>query len=120
MLYGVDHIDPDEPCWSLSEYDEQSGIPGRGVRRYRRVKVVRNGKITDLKQEIGASGRHPFVIPGGLRTTNGHYTFLHTVGELLDIAEEINAKPRNITEVARDDAMRIAAAKKGRKSWRKP
>ena len=119
----VGTVSPDEGCWSLAEYDEQSGLPGVGVRRFRHIRVMRLQKPCDYVEDIGPPGRPGFVIPGGYRNPQGRYTIVHTVGELTEIAE--NFKPALVGEIEPHDLLqgyhnemeRRRAITKGRKTW---
>ena len=114
-LFASGIIHPDEPCWMLAEADEK----GRRIRHY---KVIRADRIVEMVEDIGEAGGKPFAIPGGVRTSRS-YQIVHTVGELVDIADELRhsaaptVKQHDIRQGYWDELLRRKWAKKGRKSW---
>jgi len=91
MLLGTTYILNDEPCLQLSEVILQS--PGnKGFRRYQVINVIREGdRLAEYRKDLGKAkkfkGVDQFRIPGGVATAEGRYDILHTVGELIDIAD---------------------------------
>jgi hypothetical protein len=80
----------DEPCLGVSEKNQQS--PGsKGFHRYLCVRVVRDDKPVIFTKDLGLSKNFksdPFVILGGVED-DGNIIIEHTVGELMDIAEQL-------------------------------
>jgi hypothetical protein len=90
LIAGTTFVKMDEPCFSLKEENLQS--PGsRGWRRYQIVKVVRDDKITEFRRDLGPARKYKasqILIPGGIRDiATGRGLILHTVAEMLDIAD---------------------------------
>lgn len=90
LIAGTLHVRMDEPCFSLKEHNLQS--PGsRGWRRYQIIKVVRDDKVTEFRRDLGAARRFKakqIQIPGGIvDQVTGRGLILHTVGELMDMAD---------------------------------
>ena len=87
MLRPATHfIRKDEPAWSLSEVNLQSGT---GWHRYQIIAVMRGQKPAEYKIDMGPVENfkaEQFCIPGGVND-NGRIEILHTVGELQDIAD---------------------------------
>jgi hypothetical protein len=83
----------DEPCLGVSEKNQQS--PGsKGFHRYLCVRVVRDDKPVTFMKDLGLSKNFksdPFVILGGVED-DGNIIIEHTVGELIDIAEQLREK----------------------------
>lgn len=88
-------VSMDEPCVGLYEVDIQS--PGnRGFHRYQVIKVMRNDKVAEAWVDLGLSSEWPHDIvriPGGVRDNKGVFHIVHTVGELIDIANEVRLRP---------------------------
>ena len=121
---------PDMPAWSYMESDE---FNGRQWRRVRRIKVFQFNRIVDYIDDMGPSqytvsgGEPAFVIPGGVRKSNGHYESLHSVGELQDIAEqyklasawheEFLGQTHDLAQLYHDEQERRRSVKVGRKVY---
>lgn len=95
LYLGTDRVGLDEPCLVLREEHMQS--PGsRGWRRYRIIQVVRNDKAVEYRKDLGPaeSFRTPqFRIPGGgVDPKTGKGQIIHTVGQLIEIAEGVHAQ----------------------------
>ncbi len=94
---GTDWVRFDEPCLGLFELNYQS--PGsRGFRRYQISLVVRDDKIYEYRKDMGKAKKFKGVdqirIPGGVRDkATGKIAIAHTVGQLMDIADQLRAKP---------------------------
>lgn len=94
LLLGTEFVSMDEPCFSLKELNQRRP-DSKGVHRYQIVKVLRGDRIVEYRRDLGAASRcsaMEFNIPGGVidyRTGRGEV--LHTVGELVDIAEYLRA-----------------------------
>ena len=95
LIAGTLVISPDEPCFGIAEVNLQSGLPGVGWRRYQIGYVVRQDKLAEFRRDLGpldAFKCSQFRIPGGV--IDGHTgkgEILHTVGELMDIADKLRA-----------------------------
>lgn len=100
LVLGTTVIQYDEPCLGLYEQDEQS--PGsRGWRRYQRLFVVRGDRPAEFRRDLGASDTFLVTDPDGVQRRipglsipagfvspqSGRIEALHTVGELIDIAD---------------------------------
>ena len=112
----------DEPALSLAEVDVMSQVAGHGMRRVRRIRVVRNDRIAVFEQDLGPSrwfASDPVYLAGGVVVrTNGEATplpeliperdvhrieSLHTVGELLDMAEAFRCRPARSRQMEPQD-----------------
>jgi hypothetical protein len=84
----------DEPCFNLVEVNLMHPS-GRALHRYLILSVVRGGRLAEYREDMGPAVRYgqQLRIPGGVFWDNGRFECLHTVGELLDIAEELRAHP---------------------------
>ena len=115
---------PDMPAWSYMESDE---FNGRQWRHIARTKVFQFGRIVDYTEDLGPVGGQAFVIPGGVRKSNGHYESLHSVGELQDIAEqykldsawheEFHGQMHDLAQLYHDEQERRRSVKVGRKVY---
>lgn len=90
LIAGTETVRLDEPCFGLAELNLQS--PGsKGWRRYQVLQVVRNDRIAEHRRDLGPAGLFvapQFRIPGGvIDEATGRIEILHTVGELVDIAD---------------------------------
>ncbi len=90
LIAGTDRVLLDELCWSLKEVN----LPrpdSKGVHRYMVIKVVRNDRVVEYRRDLGPADNFKvgeIAIPGGVvDLATGRGEILHTVGELLDIAE---------------------------------
>lgn len=91
FFYGTNYVLDDEPCFSLSEIVRQSP-DSKGLHRYQVIQVLRDDRIVEFERDLGLSKNYkkdPFIIPGGVRTKKGG-EILHNVGELIDIADQVN------------------------------
>ena len=102
LVMGTNAVSMDEPCWALREKIAQS--PGnRGWRRYQLIAVMRPGfdEPVYFQRDLGRANKFKvseFVIPGGVRDSNGRIEILHTVGELFDMAEYLRAGIRGVPD----------------------
>ena len=93
----------DEPCFGLSEVHLQS--PGsRGVHRYQVLGVIRGDRLAQFMRDLGPAENFAqidqFRVPGGVRDDRtGRYEVVHTVGELIDIADYLRMAPSILTEI---------------------
>ena len=93
IILGTTYVLMDEPCLSLSEINLQS--PGnKGFHRYRIIRVIREGdKVADYRKDLGKvkkfKGVDQFRIPGGVIDDKGKIDIVHTVGELIDLANSV-------------------------------
>jgi len=96
----------DEPALNLSEVDLQSG---RGWRRYRIITLVRGDRLFEYKKDLCPAKRasgSPFRIPGGyIDDQTGRIYIEHTVGELIDIAEQWKLKNRTPYNIVRQNLL---------------
>jgi len=91
MRGGTDYILNDEPCFNLSEVNLQSPM-SRGWHRYRILTVVRGDKLVDYWDDMGlakAFKEEEIRVLGGAEGGNGRIHIMHTVGELIDIANHV-------------------------------
>jgi len=92
ILCGTDWISEDEKCFELYEQDLQSPDYS-GFHRYRAYRVMRNGKITEFREDLGSvegfRGSDQIVLLGGvIDQETKKLEILHTVGELREIADQ--------------------------------
>lgn len=94
LLFGTDTVSMDEPCFSVKEFLAPAP-DSRGVRRYQAIRVIRHGdRLAELRRDLGpaeAFKASEFVIPGGVVESGGRIEILHTVGELVDIADYLRS-----------------------------
>ena len=87
-------LHPDEPCWELKETDRIGS--DFLEHRIQEVIVVRNGKPVSFEADLGYSWNFTcgdFNIWGGLNNRyTGQTEILHTVGELMEYAEEMRQR----------------------------
>ena len=69
-----------EKAWSLQEIHEQSP-DSRGFHRYRIILVNRDGKLAEYREDMGLASKFK-----GIRPFNVPSLWVHSVEELLDIA----------------------------------
>ena len=75
---------PDEKAWNYIEMDEQS--PGsHGFHRYKIILIKRGDSMAEYREDMGKSE----LFKDARRTIHIPAVFEHTVGELLDIADEL-------------------------------
>jgi len=92
---GTDWVAFNEPCMGLYELDYQS--PGsKGIHRYQIILVVREDKTYEYRKDLGSSKKFKGIdqirIPGGVvNKWTGKMHIVHTVGELMDIADKLRA-----------------------------
>lgn len=86
-------VSMDEPCIGLCEMNLPSGLPGGGIRRYQIIYVVRDDKRAEFKRDLGPAKKFradQFRIPGAvIDDTTRRVTILHTVGQLVEIANRM-------------------------------
>jgi hypothetical protein len=95
LVLGTNVVSFDEPCFSLKEIIAPAP-DSKSLRRYQVLKVIRHGdKLAEMRRDLGpARGFQAteFVIPGGVADPQtGRVEILHTVGELVDIADLIRS-----------------------------
>lgn len=86
----------DDPCYGLYELNLQS--PGsRGFHRYQIIVVPRDDKLYEYRRDMGLAKNFTaiqFRIPGAVRDEDtGRVEFLHTVAELMEMAEQLREEP---------------------------
>jgi hypothetical protein len=91
LMLGATTVSMDEPCFGLSEVDLQSP-KSRGFHRYQILTVVRGDRLAEMRRDLGVARKfkavQQFRIPGGVvNEATGKGEILHTVGELIDIAD---------------------------------
>lgn len=102
LVLGTNIVRMDEFCFSLKEWNEQT--PGnRGWHRYRIVKVPRGEALVEFRQDLGPSSKYkgvqPFAILGAVADDDtGRVEWVHTVGELIDIADYMADPTRQTKE----------------------
>lgn len=109
QILGKPH--PDLPAWSYTESDEYNG---RTMRHMRRIKVFEHSQIIEYVEDIGEPTGTGFVIPGGITTSSGHHESEHTVGELIDVAENYKLTKVDWKAISDDEFNRRQSASKGR------
>lgn len=96
LYQATDYILFDEPCYGLYELNYKS--PDQHTRRrYQIIIVMRNDKPAEYRKDMGSvkkfKGLDQFRIPGGVQNeTTGRFDIVHTVGELMDIADYLRVK----------------------------
>lgn len=127
QLYPVvGSVRADDPCYGLYELDLQS--PGsRGVHRYQIIVVPIGEQLYEYRRDMGlAKGQKAlqFRIPGAIRDEDtGKVEFVHTVGELMEIADELRAmpspvhEPRNFKQEYVDHFEKIRKGRKGQQQF---
>lgn len=96
LLYGTHWISEDEPCFGLSEKSMQS--PGsRGFHRYQIIRLLRNDNLVEYRKDMGIAKKFKsdgFAIIGGVYDEiNNRFYIEHTVGELVEMAEQMRNEP---------------------------
>ncbi len=91
MIAGTTYLLKNEPCAGVYELNYQSPN-SKGFHRYQIVLVVRDDKLAEYRKDLGNSkkfkGVDQFRIPGGMMSS-GKFKIVHTVDELLGIAQEL-------------------------------
>lgn len=95
LILGTNVVSLDEPCFSLKEI-VAPGPDSHSRHRYQCIKVIRQGdQLAEMRRDLGPAERfscQEFVIPGGVAdSVTGRIEILHTVGELIDIAEVLHS-----------------------------
>jgi len=87
---GTSYLLDNEPCFLLTELNS---MPKKGkVHRYRNTYVIRGDRIAKHVFDMGPAKKHKhdeFRIPGGGIETNGRIWIVHTVAELMGIADHL-------------------------------
>ena len=97
-------IDPDEPCFNLSELNRYSPPPNQVLHRFQVIIVVRGETLAEYDIDLGEADRFTatqFRLPGGI-STGKRIEILHTVAELQEIADFIRACPVSLPFQPRD------------------
>ena len=84
-------VSMDEPAFNLSEVYLLTP-DSAAWHRYQVILVIRGDKLAEFQRDLGPRGKFSvgeFRIPGGLTHTNGKIEIVHTVGELVDIADTL-------------------------------
>jgi len=97
MLIGTNYVLKDEPCLGLYELNYQAP-DNSGFHRYQIILVIRNDRPAEYRKDLGLAKKFKGVdqlrIPGGVRDkATGKIAIAHTVGQLMDIADQLRAKP---------------------------
>lgn len=94
LILGTNAVTMDEPCFSLKELT-QPAPDSKSVRRYQILRVIRQGdKLAEFRRDLGPASAFQadeFVIPGGVSDARGRMEIVHTVGELMDIADLVRS-----------------------------
>ena len=88
-------VNMDELAYSLSELDQLSP-DGVSWKRFQIITVPRNDKLVEWRRDMGNRNKFAapqFRIPGGVREDDGSFVLLHTVGELVDMADYMRGHP---------------------------
>jgi hypothetical protein len=97
---AVDAVSLDEPCLRLTEMHSLAPNKG-GWHRYQTITVMRNDRPATCTRDLGHRDQFEaseFHIPGGVVDEyTGRITILHTVGELIDIADHMRDRRENFT-----------------------
>jgi hypothetical protein len=99
-----------------------------GLRRVQFIRVVRQDKIWEFQRDLGPAEKYQaveIIIPGFHRRAHGKYTVVHTVEELLDIANAFReekahqpeTQPQNLRNLYEEDATRRLDARVGRRRF---
>ena len=95
MLWvGTEGINPNEPCFNLSEVNLQTP-EGGSWHRYQILSVVRKDRLAEYREDLGP--REGFVseefrIPGGVWDPDTNRAdIVHTVAELREMAKQTRA-----------------------------
>jgi hypothetical protein len=84
-------VSMDEPAFNLSEVYLLTP-DSAAWNRYQVILVIRGDKLAEFQRDLGPRDKFSvgeFRIPGGLTHTNGKIEIVHTVGELVDIADTL-------------------------------
>ena len=95
MLHvGTNYLLEDEDCFLLTELN---AMPPKGKsHRYRNTYVIRGDRIAKHIFDMGPSKNYKhdeFRIPGGGFESNGRIWIVHTVAELMAIADDMRNRP---------------------------
>ena len=86
----------DEPCFNLSELNQLSSGLNQALHRFQVIIVVRDDRLAEYRVDLGPAGafnRPEFRIPGGVVVGHGRIEILHTVAELMEIADNLRNTP---------------------------
>lgn len=117
-----------EPCFEMAEINRVLPKPGAGMRRMQFIRVVRGDKIWEFQRDLGPAAKYKgdeILIPGYSRRAHGKYAVVHTVEELLDIADafrqekahQSETQPQDMKKLYEEDAMRRIDARVGRRRF---
>ena len=125
LICATNMVRLDEPCFSLVEMNLQS--PGSaGWHRYQILHVVRHDRLSEYRVDLGPAASikaNQFRVPGGvIDEVSGRIEILHTVGELMDIADYLREgdcappqyEPDNLVDLyhRHQDQKRVARRKR--------
>jgi hypothetical protein len=103
QLYPVvGSVRADDKCYGLYELDLQS--PGnKGFHRYQIIVVPIGEQLYEYRRDMGLAKKFKamqFRVPGAIRDEDtGRVEFVHTVGELMDIAEQLREIPAPVHDM---------------------
>jgi len=103
LTIGTHFVSMDEPCLGVAELHLQS--PGnKGFHRYQIITVMRNDKAVEMRRDLGSVKKfkkaHQIRIPGGAKDEKtGKFYIEHTVGELVEMAEQLRNNPFPVEEL---------------------
>lgn len=84
---------PDEPCFNLSELNQLGGPSNnQQLHRFQVILVVRNDSLAEFRRDLGVASdfsRPEFRIPGGVVVGHGRVEILHTIEELVEVADHL-------------------------------
>ena len=121
LILGTLTLSLDEPCLGLSEVNLQSGLAGIGWHRYQVIYVMRADKPAEARIDLGPTDsftQQEFRIPGGV-VEDGRYHICHTVGQLLEIAEQLRELPLQLPPPPQDLQFRLAYQMEEALKWKR-
>ena len=97
-----------EPCWYIGEFNRPAP-DSRSVRRYQEITVIRNDQRVKLTRDLGDAGLfgEEFQLICGAPDGRGGGEALYTVGEAIQMAQDMNNTPPARTEVRPKDWNKI-------------
>lgn len=96
IYQGTHAVNLNEPCLGLYELNLKSPDQ-HSRRRYQIIVVMRNDKPAEFRKDMGLAKKFKadqLRIPGGGQDeVTGKFWIVHTVGELMDIANQMRDNP---------------------------
>ena len=108
---GTDYVLTDEPAMNLKEENHLSPIT-RQWHRYQIIKVVRDDRIAEYREDLGASknftGGQIHILGGVIDPSTKRIYIEETVGSLRQYAEQLKTRPMiDIKELVKSNDIRI-------------